>query len=181
MTDEPPSKSQRKRQMHELQDLGTELVELNDQQLASVDLPENLLDAVLEARRITKWEGRRRQMQYIGKLMRFIDPEPIRERIAAYKAVSSEQTARLHMLERWRLRLLDDESALTELLNAYPQADATQLRLLIRNTRRERESGQPPKSFRALFKLLNEVIVEQPPDTTTGDSGKPKNTRHDDE
>ena len=160
MADEPPSKSQRKRQMHELQDLGVALVELNDQQLAAVELPENLLEAVLEARRITKWEGRRRQMQYIGKLMRFVDPEPIRECIRAYTATSNAQTVRLHQLERWRLRLLEDENALTELLNTYPQADGAQLRLLIRNTRRERELGQPPKNFRALFKLLSETLVE---------------------
>ena len=160
MTFEPPSKSQRKRQMHALQDLGVALVELNDQQLAAVELPENLLEAVLEARRITKWEGRRRQMQYIGKLMRFVDPEPIRSRIQAYTATSNAQTARLHELERWRVRLLEDENALTELLNAYPQADAAQLRLLIRNTRRERELGHPPKNFRALFKFLSEALVE---------------------
>ncbi|MES2563785.1 MAG: ribosome biogenesis factor YjgA, partial [Pseudomonadota bacterium] len=115
--------------------------------------------------RITKWEGRRRQMQYIGKLMRFVDPEPIRERIQAYTSTSNAQTARLHQLERWRVRLLGDENALTELLNACPQADAAQLRLLIRNTRRERELGQPPKNFRALFKLLSETLAESK-DTT---------------
>jgi ribosome-associated protein len=163
MTDELPSKSQRKRQMHELQDLGAALVALNDEQLAAVDLPENLRDAVLEARRITQWEGRRRQMQYIGKLMRFTDAEPIRERIAAYNAVSTEQTARLHRLERWRERLLEDESALTELVNTCPKADVARFRLLVRNTKRERERGQPPKSFRALFKLLNETLVDDQP------------------
>jgi ribosome-associated protein len=158
MTDELPSKTQRKKQMHELQDLGAELVELNEQQLASIELPERLLDAVVEARQITRFEARRRQLQYIGKLMRSIDPEPIRERIDAYKAVSIAQTARLHRIERWRARLLEDETALTELLTAYPQIDATQLRLLMRNALREREAGQPPKSFRALFQLLNESL-----------------------
>ncbi|MGZ5175127.1 MAG: ribosome biogenesis factor YjgA, partial [Burkholderiales bacterium] len=74
MSDESPSKTQRKKQMHELQDLGTELVDLNEQQLAAIDLPESLLEAVMEARRISKFEARRRQMQYIGKLMRSIDP-----------------------------------------------------------------------------------------------------------
>jgi len=158
MTDELPSKSQRKRDMHELQDLGVELVELTEQQLASVELPENLFDAVMAARRITKHEARRRQMQYIGKLMRGIDPEPIRERISAFKAVSHTQTARLHLLERWRARLLEDDGALTELLNEHPHADAARLRLLMRNAARERAAGQPPKSFRALFQLLNETI-----------------------
>jgi ribosome-associated protein len=160
MTEELPSKSQRKREMHALQDLGTALVELNDEQLAAVDLPENLRDAVQEARRLEgKHEARRRQMQYIGKLMRHIDPEPIRASIDAYKAVSREQTARLHMLERWRTRLLEDDTALAALMGAYPHADAARIRVLLRNAERERGAGQPPKSFRALFQLLNETIM----------------------
>ena len=159
---DPPSKSQRKREMHELQDLGVELVALNDEQLASVALPESLLDAVMHARSLTKHEARRRQMQYIGKLMRNVDPEPIRERIAAYKSVSTAHTARLHRLERWRARLLEEEGALAELLSAHPEADAARLRLLIRNAARERAAGQPPKSFRALFKLLDELFVDKP-------------------
>jgi ribosome-associated protein len=158
MSDESPSKTQRKKQMHELQDLGAELVDLNEQQLAAIDLPERLLEAVMEARRITKFEARRRQMQYIGKLMRSIDPDPIRERIDAYKAVSRSQTARLHLIERWRTRLLEDENALTALLNEHPAVDATQMRQVIRDALQEREAGQPPKSFRALFQLLNDVI-----------------------
>ena len=161
MTEDLPSKSQRKRDMHALQDLGSALVELNDDQLAAVELPENLRDAVMEARRLAgKHEARRRQMQYIGKLMRHIDAEPIRASIEAYTAVSREQTARLHKLERWRSRLLEDESSLTELMNAYPHADAARIRLLISNAARERAAGQPPKSFRALFQLLNETIED---------------------
>ena len=161
MTEDLPSKSQRKRDMHALQDLGTALVELNDEQLAAVELPENLRDAVMEARRLAgKHEARRRQMQYVGKLMLHIDAETIRARIAAYNAVSIEQTARLHQLERWRTRLLEDETSLTELVNAYPHADAARIRLLVRNAERERAAGQPPKSFRALFKLLNETVKD---------------------
>lgn len=160
MTLDPPSKSQRKRDMHELQALGVELVELSDEQLASVELPENLLDAVVHARSLTKHEARRRQLQYIGKLMRHVDPDPIRERIAAYRAVSSAHTARLHRLERWRTRLLEEDGALAELLQAHPTADAPRLRSLIRNAARERAAGQPPKSYRALFRMLDEVMVE---------------------
>ena len=160
MTDDFPSKTQRKRQMHELQDLGAELVELSDPQLASIELPENLRDAVTAARRTTKFEARRRQLQYIGKLMRFVDPAPIRERIDAYKAVSIAHTARLHTIERWRTRLLEDDAALTELLKAHPEADAAQLRLLIRNAAREREARLPPKSYRALFQLLSRTLQE---------------------
>jgi ribosome-associated protein len=162
---DPPSKSQRKRDMHELQALGVDLVELSEEQLASVGLPENLLDAVMHARQLTKHEARRRQLQYIGKLMRHVDPEPIRERIAAYRAVSSVHTARLHMLERWRTRLLEEEGALAELLNLHPRADAARLRALIRNAARERAAGQAPKSFRALFRTLDEIFIESREDT----------------
>ena len=159
MTFDPPSKSQRKRESHALQDLGTELVELSDEQLASVELPENLRDAVLDARKLAgKHEALRRQMQYVGKLMRHIDPEPIRASIDAYKAVSREATARLHLLERWRTRLLEDDAALTSFMAEYPHADAARVRALLRNAARERAAGQPPKSFRALFQLLNETI-----------------------
>jgi ribosome-associated protein len=159
MNEELPSKSQRKRESHALQDLGSELVELNDEQLSAIDMPENLRDAVMEARRLAgKHEARRRQMQYIGKLMRHIDPEPIRASIDAYKAVSREATARLHLLERWRARLLEEDAALTELVSAYPHADAAHIRTLVRNAGRERAAGLPPKSFRALFQLLNETI-----------------------
>lgn len=158
MTDPIPSKTQRKKDMHALQELGAELVELNERELASVDLPESLRDAVMEAQRMTKFGARKRQLQYIGKLMRNVDPEPIRERIDAFKAVSNAHTARLHLIERWRARLLEDETAITELIAAHPHADAQRLRLLLRNAQRERAAGGPPKSFRALFQLLNETI-----------------------
>lgn len=161
MSDEIPSKTQRKKDMHELQALGAELVELNEDQLASIELPERLLDAVQEARRIRKHEARRRQLQYIGKIMRDVDPDPIRERLNAYKAVSREHTARLHRIERWRDRLLADEEAMTELLREHPGADAARLRLLVRNAARERDAGQPPRSYRALFKALGELLAER--------------------
>jgi ribosome-associated protein len=123
---------------------------------------------VHQARRITKFEARRRQLQYIGKLMREVDPEPIRSRLDAWKSVSRAHTARLHLLERWRARLLEDETAITELMREYSGADAARLRLLVRNTHREREAGQPPRSYRALFQLLNETIAETQPGSETG-------------
>ena len=159
MSEELPSKTQRKKDMHALQDLGAELVALTEQQLASIDLPERLLDAVQDARRMTKFEAKRRQMQYIGKIMRDIDPEPIRERLTAWKSVSHAQTARLHAIERWRTRLLEEEDALTDFLREYPDADAGRLRELVRGAHEEREAGRPPRSYRALFKLLNEIVV----------------------
>ena len=155
---ELPSKTQRKKEMHDLQALGSELVALNDEQLAAIDLPERLLDAVQAARRMTKFEARRRQLQYIGKLMREVDPEPIRESLAAWKSVSTAHTARLHAIERWRARLLEDETAITELLREHPHADAAQLRVLLRNAAREREAGKPPRSFRAIFRFLSDIL-----------------------
>ena len=160
MSDELPSKTQRKKQMHDLQALGAELVELTDDQLALVELPENLLDAVNAARLVTKFEAKRRQLQYIGKLMREVDPEPIRSRLDAWKAVSAAHTARLHLVERWRARLIEDEEALTDLMRDYPHADSARLRALVRNVALERERGKPPRSFRALFQLLNETMEE---------------------
>ena len=158
MSEELPSKTQRKKEMHELQDLGVELVALSDEQLASIELPERLMDAVHEARRMTKFEAKRRQMQYIGKLMRDIDPEPIRERLAAWRSVSRAQTARLHLIERWRTRLIEDETALTEFMREHPDADSGRLRQLVRAVHDERQAGRPPRSFRALFKLLAEIV-----------------------
>ena len=138
------------------------------------ELPEHLLDAVLDARRITKFEARRRQLQFIGKLMRNVDAEPIRAQLAAWKAVSRAHTARLHSIERWRARLLEDDDALAELLRAHPQADARPAA----DPRAQREAragrGQPPKSFRALFQLLNQTIVEERDDETAAqDADRP--------
>ena len=160
MSDELPSKSQRKREMHELQTLGAELTELSDEQLSSMQLPERLMDAVLDARRMSKHEARRRQLQFIGKIMRSVDPEPIREQLAAWKAVSRAHTARLHTIERWRTRLLEDDHALADLLREHPHAEAGRLRNLIRNAKREHAAGQAPRSFRAIFQLLNQTIAE---------------------
>ena len=161
MTDELPSKTQRKKQMHALQDLGAELVALNEDQLTAMALPDNLRDAVIGAKGITKFEACRRQLQYIGKLMRTIDPEPIRARSDVWKATSREHTAQLHLIERWRERLLADESAIGELLNTYPRADAQQLRTLVRNAQRERLLESPPRSYRALFQALREIISNE--------------------
>lgn len=155
-----PSKTQRKKQMLAVQDLGAELLALNEEQLASLALPDNLREAVAAAKRITRFEARRRQLQYIGKLMRTIDPEPIRARLDVWKASSREHSARLHRIERWRERLLAGESALAEFVESNPHADAQQLRTLVRKTLRERSLNQPPRSYRALFQLLREVLAE---------------------
>lgn len=159
---QPPSKSSKKRDMLALQELGAQLVELNEQQLASMQLPEALLDAVLEARRLTRREAKRRQLQFIGRLMREIDAEPIRDRLEEWRGQGREHTAQLHTLERWRDELLAGDPALERFLRAYPGADSQKLRSLIRNARREQSAALPPKSYRELFRALREMTAEEP-------------------
>jgi ribosome-associated protein len=161
--DDPPSKSQRKRDMNALQDIGAELLELNEQQLAGIDLPENLHAAVTEARKLRANGARRRQLQYIGKLMRQVDPAPIREKLDGFRSTSAAETARLHRIERWRERLLEDPAAVAEFIAAHPGTDSQQLRTLIRNTAEERARGKPPKHFRALFQMIRAVIDARSP------------------
>lgn len=160
--DDLPSKTRRKHDMHELQDIGEQLLELNPAQITGLSLPELLLDAVQEAKRLKKHGAYRRQLQYIGKLMRHVDVAPIREKLAAWNSVSVQSTARLHLLERWRNRLLDEDDALTELGKGYPVTDLQPLRTLVRNARKERAAGKPPRYFRELFQALQSII----PDTT---------------
>lgn len=156
----PPSKTRRKREMHELQDIGEQLVQLDLKRLRELDLPEALMDAVLEAKRMRKHGAIRRQMQFIGKLMRDLDALPIRQKLDAWNGLALQQTAWLHQLERWRERLLSDEQALEELGQKFPAADFQQLRALIRNAQKERLANKPPKSFRALFQELQNLIPQ---------------------
>lgn len=151
------SKTKRKQAMNELQDMGGELVKLGNSRLAELKLPEELLTAVLEAKRITSNGATRRQLQYIGRLMRDVDVAPIKAKLDAWSGNSKAEAARFHRLERWRERLLTDESALPEFIAEYHAADVQQIRTLIRNARKEAEASKPPKSSRALFKLLKEI------------------------
>ncbi|MBI3903622.1 MAG: DUF615 domain-containing protein [Nitrosomonadales bacterium] len=156
----PPSKTKIKKQMHELQDLGEQLVALSKDQLKEVDIPETLRDAIHEAKRITKFGALKRQMQYIGRLMRDVEPEPIIAKLDMWNGKSHQHTAYLHRLERWRERLLEDESALTELLAEHPGADAQRLRALIRNALKEKDLLKPPRNYREIFQVLREILPE---------------------
>ena len=156
----PLSKTRIKQQMHDLQALGEQLSALGNDKLAELDLPENLLDAIHELKRISKHGAQKRQRQYIGKLMRDVDPAPIAARLEAWNGVSREHTAWLHQIERWRERLLDSDDALTELLSVHPEADAQHLRTLIRNAHKEKKLNKPPKSYREIFQALKEIIPE---------------------
>jgi ribosome-associated protein len=157
-----PSRTKRKQDDQALQDLGEELVAVGEDKLAELDLPERLRDAIVEARSISKFGALRRQMQYIGRLMREEgDAETIRAHLDTWKGISVEETARVHLIERWRARLLKEEKALEELIAEYPLADIQQLRALTRNAKREAEASKPPKSFRELFQLLRETLNSQ--------------------
>ncbi len=154
------SKTRRKQQMHDLQDIGERIAALSDDKLSELDLPERLHDAVRELRRINKHGAQRRQMQYIGKLMRDVEPGPIVAKLDAWDGVSVQHTAWLHRIERWRDRLLGDADALTELLSTHPDVDIQHLRALIRNAHKEKELNKPPKSYREIFQVLREIMPE---------------------
>ncbi len=158
--DTTPSKTQRKKDMHALQRIGEQLVELDAHKLAEFDLPEILSDAIQQARGMHKHGARRRQLQYIGRLMREVDALPIQQKLESWHQTSVQQTARLHQLERWRERLLNDENALTEFAQKYPHADLQRFNLLIRNTKKEKAANKPAKNFRLLFQELQATISE---------------------
>jgi ribosome-associated protein len=160
MQEEILSKTKRKREMHELQALGAALVELSAAHLERMTLPEELAQAVREARRIGSHEAKRRQVQYIGRLMREIDPEPIRAQLAALEGGSAQARASHLRLEHWRARLMADDGALTEFARAHAAADLQQLRTLIRNARNELAAGRPPRAQRALFRAIREASGE---------------------
>lgn len=156
----PLSKTKIKQQMHDLQVVGEELAALGNDKLAELELPENLLDAIRELKRISKFGAQKRQRQYIGKLMRDVDVGPIVAKLEGWKGISREHNAWQHEIERWRDRLLESNDALTELLAAHPGADAQRLRALIRNAHKEKQLNKPPKSYREIFQMLRDLIPE---------------------
>jgi len=154
---ERPSKTRLKKESHDLQALGEQLAALSDGQLASVGLDEAVLDAVQQYKRTRSHEGRRRQMQYVGKLMRRVDVEPIREAVAALQLGHALDSLALHQAERWRTELLASDDALTSWTAEHPGGDLQQLRSLIRAARKdaaalpEQRNG---RAFRELFQYI---------------------------
>lgn len=157
--DAAPSKTRRKHAMHALQNLGEALVALDPKRLRGLDLPERLVDAIVQARGITAHEGRRRQIQYIGKLMRDIDPVPLQAVLEGWAKGPKEENARFAALERWRDRLLAEPDALEEFMGAYPQADRRHLESLVNDAKLERLRGGPPHRFRELFRQLKAAVT----------------------
>jgi len=155
-----PSKSELKRQMTVLQKLGEDLVAEPRDRVKRVPMPEDVRDAILECQRITDHEGRRRQLQFVGKKMRTLDEEEvaaIQRTIDSWKGMSKADTAAMHALERRREKLLADDKALTVLLGEHPELDAQHLRTLIRNARKEQAENKPPKAYREIFQILKQV------------------------
>lgn len=157
---EPVSKSQLKRESEALQKLGQQLAALSTKQLGEMPLDGRLRDAIIEMQGLKANGAKRRQRQYIGRLMREAEnPEAIRQAFEVLRQQDARSAARQHSLEQWRTRLLDEEDdALTELLNTHPDADRQHLRQLIRSARKERDLNKPPKSARELFRYLRELI-----------------------
>ncbi len=159
--EERPSKSQRKRDSHDLQKLGAELVALGAAQLDRIELPERLREAVVFARGLTAHEARRRQLQFIGKLMRSADAPAIRAAVDAARGDSRASVEVMHRCEQLRERLLDDDDALTGFLAAHPGVDPQWLRAKLRAARHERTQGQPPRHARAIYRWLHELLTAE--------------------
>ena len=165
----PPSKTQLKAEADEKQALGEALLTLRADLMARLDLPEKLLDALIQARRITNFEGRRRQMQFIGKLMRPLDAEPIRAAIDEQANGSADLTLALHLAEQWRDKLIASDEALGDWLNEQPATDSQQLRALIRQARKDVAKPETPgeaprhgKSYREIFQLVKQAMAREP-------------------
>jgi ribosome-associated protein len=154
----PTSKSRRKREMHDLQQLGEALCALDPSRLATLGLPERLSEAILLARRVTAREGRRRQLQFVGRLMRDVDPEPLRAALAEWTGGPDAERARFAAVERWRERLLRDADGVAAFVAAHPRADPAALAVLVAGARAERIGGGPPHNYRALFRALERTV-----------------------
>ena len=141
-----------------LQAIGAALVELNDAQLKSFDLPDELAAAIQEMRRTKSHEGKRRQVQYIGRIMRKVDGEAIATKLDLMKQPARQQVARLHRAEQWRERLLKDADAFEQLAPLRPDADLAPLRKLVHETHDERAKSRPPRAYRELFRALSEWL-----------------------
>jgi len=158
-SDEPKSKSQLKRDMQELQDLGVQLTQLPLSILAKIPLDAQLYDAVIQAENIYEKSGKKRHLQFIGKLMRHADGDAIRAALAKLDDDKKRSARQLHIVEQWRDRLLaNEDNALSDFFDHYPNSDRQVLRNLMRAAQKEKEHNKPPASARKLFKYLRDAI-----------------------
>jgi ribosome-associated protein len=169
-----PSKSQMKRDVEALQALGAKLVELSADQIKKIEMPDELRAALKEAHRIPpRTEGRRRQLQFIGRIMRKVDPAPLQAALDKIAGLSAAENARMHQRERLRERFIADEKVIEEIVAKFPQADIRYLRQQRRNAIREQEQNKPPKAYREIYRVLRELEA--------GGSNLPPPIAHDDE
>ena len=155
------SKSEIKRDAEALKKLGEKLVDLSAAKLAKVPLDDNLLDAVHLAQRLER-EARRRQLQYIGKLLRAMDVEPIQQALDKLENKHQQQQALLHKLELMRDEIIaQGDEAINRLLDDYPQADRQQLRNWVRAAKKEQQQNKPSKAYREIFQYLKELAIEE--------------------
>jgi ribosome-associated protein len=157
LDDSPPSKTKLKAEADAAQEIGRQLLELPKDRLKKLQLDEALSDAIVEAKRLTANGAIRRQLQYIGRLMRDIDLAPIVEQLQKWEGKHIEENARFHQMERWRTRLIEDAKAFELFLLEYPRTDVQRMRTLIRNAQKELAANKPPKSSRELFKMIREL------------------------
>jgi ribosome-associated protein len=141
-----------------LQDLGETLTELKPERLAALALPERLAEAIATARKLTRHEARRRQMQFVGRLMRDVDPVAIEAQLASWAVAPNAEKARLAAVERWRTRLLEEPEALDQLCVQSPRVDRPRLAALVARAADERRHGSPPHAYRELFRELNMLL-----------------------
>jgi ribosome-associated protein len=178
---EGPSRTELKRESTELQELGVQLLTLRRDLMAGLKLPDKLADGLVEANRITNFEGKRRQMQFIGKQMRLLSPETlqaVREALEIQRLGSAKDTQSLHLAEAWRDRLIADDTAVGEWIAQYPQTDTQQLRALVRQARKDAvpvsnaavSQGLAPRqsrAYRELFKLVRSILSGGQSDEST--------------
>jgi ribosome-associated protein len=170
-----PSKSELKRQSDALQKLGETLVGEARDRVKRVPMPDELREAILMCQSITNHEGKRRQLQFVGKIMRSLDEEEvavIQRTIESWKGTSKAEAAALHALERRRDKLLADDKALTQLLEEHPQLDVQHLRALIRNARKEQAENKPPKAYREIFQILKDLAKKPKAADVDEDAGE---------
>ena len=169
-TDEA-SRTDNKRASTELQKLGEDLLTLRADLMARLALSEKLVDAVAEAKRITNFEGKRRQMQFIGKLMRGLDEDTlatVRAALDEQQNGSAQENLRLHQAETWRNRLINEDEAFSEWVAQFPDTDTQQLRSLVRQARKDlvpEKPGAAPrhgKAYREIFQLVREQLMGAP-------------------
>lgn len=155
-SDAHPSRSERKREAERLQHLGQRITELKPSDLALIPLPEDMITAISTYRKINSFEARRRQLQFIGKLMRRTDSEPILEALDKLDGSSAAARYEFHQLELWRERLMEDPQALTDYLTEHPTADRQRLRQQLSRIARANDETQRKSAAKALFRLLRE-------------------------